>query len=73
MLEKDYEYYLKNKENLIQKFSGSYVVIQNQKILNVLSNLEEAYFFLKNSHKKGSFLVQKVDQSDLAKSALFSL
>ena len=70
-MEKDFEYYLNNKKALKQKFGKSFVIIQNQNILNSLPSFKEAIQFLKA--KKGDFLIQEINEKADSQTAVFSL
>tara|TARA_B100001769_G_C21677518_1_gene375465 strand:+ start:283 stop:495 length:213 start_codon:yes stop_codon:yes gene_type:complete len=70
-LKKDFEYYLKNRSELKQKFGGSFLIIQNQSILSSLPTFKEAIQFLNT--KTGDFLVQEINESTDSQTALFSL
>jgi hypothetical protein len=70
-LEKNFTYYLNNKKNLEEKFGCSFVVIQNQKIIDSLPSFKDALRFLDS--KKGDFLVQEINTKDDSQTAIFSL
>lgn len=71
MLEKDFEYYLDNQNELKKEFNGSFVIIQNQNILGALPTIKDVYKFLDS--KKGAFLIQEVNEEPDAQTALLSL
>ncbi len=58
MLEKEYEYYLKHKSSLIEKYGGKYVVIKNNDVLGAYENKEDAIKQTQIKHKIGTFLIQ---------------
>lgn len=70
-MQKDFEYYLNNKKELKQKFGNSFVVIQDQNILNSLPSFKEAIQFLNT--KKGNFLIQEINENADSQTAVFSL
>lgn len=64
MLEKEYEYFQKNKKELKEKFLGKFIVIKNEEVIGAYSSAAEA---LKETSKKyavGSFLIQQVVEND---------
>ncbi|MFH0796727.1 MAG: DUF5678 domain-containing protein [Candidatus Omnitrophota bacterium] len=65
-LEKEYGYFLKNKENLLKLFPNKFIVIIDDEVVGNFDSQEKA---LKKAFKKytlGTFLIQKVskDESD---------
>tara|TARA_B100001540_G_C15475003_1_gene491930 strand:- start:376 stop:588 length:213 start_codon:yes stop_codon:yes gene_type:complete len=70
-LEKDFEYYLKNKKELKQKFGSSFLIIQNQNILNSLPSFKEAVQYL--SSKQGDFLIQEINEEVDSQTTVLSL
>jgi len=58
MLEKEYEYYKKNKNGLIKKYKGKFLVIKNQKVEGVYGNEKEAYDESVKKWDLGTFLIQ---------------
>lgn len=71
MLEKDFEYYLHNKTELQKQFGNSFVVIQNEQIMESLPTFKDALNYLK--YKKGDFLVQELNQLPDAATSMLSL
>jgi len=58
MLDKEFQYYLDNQEELVKKYKGKYVVIKNEAVLNTYNNEVEAYYETQKEHELGTFLVQ---------------
>lgn len=71
MLEKDFEYYLLNKAELLKQFGNSFVVIQNEKIMQSLPTFKAALNFV--NAQKGDFLVQEVNELPDAATSMLSL
>lgn len=57
-LEKEFEYYLKNKKDFLSKYKGKVIVIKNQQVIGEYDSELEAIEKTTNKHKIGSFLVQ---------------
>lgn len=73
MLEKDFEYYLNNRKDLIKSFKDSFIVIQNQSVLKALNSIDEAYSYLMSDQEVGSYLIQEVKDSELSKTVMFTV
>ena len=58
-LEKDFEYYLEHQDELVRKYNGRYVVIQNQEVLDAYDDIETAVNETAKNHELGTFLVQR--------------
>jgi len=70
-LQKNFEYYLNNRKELNKRFGSSFVIIQDQKILDSLPSFKDAIQFLNT--KKGDFLIQEINENTDSQTALFSL
>ena len=58
MLEKEFQYYLDNQDELVKKYSGRVVVIVGENVVGDYSNYEEAHFESKKKYELGTFLIQ---------------
>ena len=58
MLEKEYEYYLKHKNSLIEKYVGKYIIIKNNDVIGAYESKEDAIKQTQIKHKIGTFLIQ---------------
>lgn len=70
-MEKDFEFYLKNKIKLRNKFGIGFIIIQNQKILYSKPTFKEAVEFL--DKKKGAFLIQEINEKVDSQTTVLSL
>lgn len=60
MLEKEFEYYLKNQEDLVKKYNGKVLVIIGEKVMGAYNDDDEAIDdCMRNNYEPGTFLVQK--------------
>lgn len=59
MLEKEFQYYLDNQDELVQMYNGKFLVIKNQKVIASYDSEEDAYFESQKEHELGTFLIQK--------------
>ncbi|MBO6572123.1 MAG: hypothetical protein JJ958_06710 [Balneola sp.] len=66
MLEKEFQYYLDNQEDLVKKYQGKYLVIIGEEIEAVYDTEEEAYFKSTEKYDEGTFLIQLCESGDEA-------
>jgi len=64
MLEKEYEYFQKNKKELKAKFLGKFIVIKNEEVIGAYSSAAEALKETSKKYEVGSFLIQQVVEND---------
>ena len=58
MLDKEFMYYEKNKEDLNKKYNNKYIVIKNENIIGVYNSHEDAVKESIKTEELGTFLVQ---------------
>ena len=58
MLEKEFQYFVDNQNDLFKQFPGQYIVIKDQKVIGVYDNKIDAYFETQKEHVLDSFLIQ---------------
>ena len=61
-LEKEYNYFLKNKDSLLKNYEGKFIVIVGEKIVENFDTQEEALREASKKYELGSFLIQKVSK-----------
>lgn len=66
MLEKEFEYYIKHQNELLQKYDNRYIVIVGSKVVGDYASNEEALVEAKKTFQLGSFLIQKCTEGDSA-------
>jgi hypothetical protein len=59
MLNKEFEYYLKNQSEFVKKYNGKILVIKDQKIIGVFDSEMDAVAETSKNYELGTFLVQK--------------
>jgi len=64
MLEKEYDFYKSNKDDLVKKYNNKIIVIQNNEIIGVYNTKAEALQNTTKEHKIGTFLVQEIKDTD---------
>jgi len=58
-LEKQFEYYLTNQDEIATKYPGKFIVIKNCSVIGVYDSEFEAINETTKKHELGTFLVQK--------------
>lgn len=65
LIAEEYNWYKENKSNLLTKFKDKYIVIKDNKVIGSYNTEANAYIeSVENSHKVGTFLIQKVSVDD---------
>ncbi len=64
MLEKEYDYFLKNKNSLIQKYENRFVVIVGEQVTGDYESEKKALEEATKSYKLGTFLIQKISRNE---------
>ena len=60
-LEKEFQYYLDNQDELVKKYNGKFVVIKDCAVLGAYDDELEAIKETSKEHELGTFLVQKCE------------
>lgn len=58
-LDKEFQYFLDNKEDLLKKYSGKHVVIKDNEVKGAFASIKEAYLFASEEFELGTFLIQE--------------
>ncbi|HUT87417.1 MAG TPA: hypothetical protein VMX15_04970 [Candidatus Heimdallarchaeota archaeon] len=61
-LEKEFEFYLENQEQLVKEYEGKVLVIKNCAVIGVYDSEQEALAETTKDHELGTFLVQRCEQ-----------
>lgn len=73
MLEKEYQYYEKNKETLLKKYLGSFLLISGESVLGNYESEAEAYRAAqKKGLELGTFLIQECRPDSILKETFHS-
>lgn len=64
MLDKEFQYYLDNQNELVKKYDGKFLVIKGEDILGVFDDEPTAFFETEKKHEAGSFLIQYCEKGD---------
>lgn len=64
MLDKEYEFYQKNKDEFVKKYIGKFIVIKNDKIIGVYDSQVDALKESVKTNDLGTFLIQEIKGND---------
>lgn len=59
MLEKEFQYYLDNQAELVEKYNGKFIVIVGNSIIAIEDSNVEAYAEAVKTNQPGTFLIQR--------------
>jgi len=71
MLEKEFDYYVKNQNELLKKYNNRFVVIIGDNVVDSYTTLEQAAEQAAKKYKLGSFLIQECTEGDRAYTQTF--
>lgn len=63
-LEKEYSYFLQNKESLLKSFPNKFIVIIDNEVVGSFDSQEEALKEASQKYKIGTFLIQRVSEDE---------
>lgn len=63
-LKKDFEFYLANQAELVEKYDGKYIVVKDGEVLGTFDDELTAVTETRREHELGTFLVQRVSKGD---------
>lgn len=64
MIEKEFEFYLNNREDLFAKYNGKFLIIKDQEVVGVYDSKIEAYEEGSKLYELGTFLIQQCLNDD---------
>lgn len=67
----EFEFYLANQDEMVDKYDGKFIVIKGQKVLGEYDSELAAVTETKKVHELGTFLIQKVSTGDAEYSMSF--
>lgn len=59
LLKKEFEYYRRNHQELVEEYDGKVIVIKDQRVIGVFSSEMEAIDEVSKTEPRGTFLVQE--------------
>ncbi|MDR2840908.1 MAG: hypothetical protein LBV75_06550 [Paludibacter sp.] len=66
MLEKEFEYYLKNQDALVKNYNNKFIVIVGESVVGAYETYADAYFSSIKTLELGTFLIQKCTEGEEA-------
>ena len=64
MLETEWEFYENNRNELVEKYCGKYIVISGNKVVSAYDDENEAYFETIKTVPLGSFMIHHVTEEE---------
>lgn len=64
MLKDEFQYFLDNRDKLINLYNGKYVVIKNQTVIASYDTKEMAYSESIKTNELGTFLIQYISEDE---------
>jgi hypothetical protein len=61
VLNREFEYYVKNQETLVKQYKGKFIVIKGDAVIGDYETILEAYKQTEKNHEVGTFLIQLVE------------
>lgn len=58
MLEKEFDFFKKNQQSLVEKYKGQYIVIIGNEVIGSYPSNEIALYYAKQKYDIGTFLIQ---------------
>ena len=68
---KEFDYYLKHQNEIVEHYEGKYIVIKDNKVIGAYENELLAIETTQEEHELGTFLVQYVSQGTKDYTATF--
>lgn len=65
-LESEFDFFVHNQKNLVEKYKGKYIAIKNNRVLGAYNSLAEAVKETARHEKLGTFLIQECKPSTKA-------
>ena len=63
-LEEEFNFYLKNQSELVEKYNGKFIVIKGHEVIGVYDDELQAVMETSKQHELGTFLVQKCEPGE---------
>jgi hypothetical protein len=70
-LEKDFKYYLNHQDELVQKYNGKYIVLNDTHVVGAYDDYADAFYSSLEKYKPGTFMVQLCTPGDSAYTARY--
>ncbi len=60
LLDRQYKFFMDNKEELLEKYEGRFVVIHDEEVVGSFESDRDAYVYCVTHFKMGTFFTQQV-------------
>ena len=68
LLERQHQFFLLNKEKLLEKYEGQFVAIHDEQVVGAFETERDAYVYCVNNFRMETFYIQQVLPSGTKKS-----
>jgi hypothetical protein len=59
MLNKEFEYYLDNQDELVKLYNGKYLIIKDKSVVGSFEKEEDALYSALDKYEQGTYIIQK--------------
>lgn len=63
-VDKNYDYFEKNIDDLLKKYKNKYIVVYNEQVVFSNTSMDEVLEYAKNNLEQGTYIVQKCEKPD---------
>ena len=70
LLDRQYQYYQNNREKLLKKYDGQFIVIHNEKVVDSFGSERDAYIYSVQHFKIGTFFIKEISSDKQDKSII---
>ena len=67
LLDKQHKFYLRNEQELLEKYKGQFIVIHDEQVVNSFGSERDAYIYCVQHFKIGTFLIREVTPNSPSK------
>ncbi len=60
-LEKEFDYYIENQDDLVKRYNGKVIVIKGQQVIGAYDSIPDAIKETMKNHELGTFLTQRCE------------
>ncbi|WP_436515642.1 hypothetical protein [Ekhidna sp. To15] len=64
LLERQHKFYIRNEQELRNKYGGQFIVIQSEKVVESFGSERDAYIYCVKHFQIGTFLIRKIKAVD---------
>jgi hypothetical protein len=64
LLDKQYQFFVQNKQELLDKYEGKFIVIHDEELVGNFNTEKDAYVYCVTHFKIGTFFIHQVEAED---------